>query len=149
MGLGLSVVTHRRARYLGRRRVIATIATGVVGSIAGCAWQTSFPDADVIAGPNGRNIFDPGGLTVSVGETVTWGFPIGGHNVCCRPDDSDEVALPEGVEPFASYDPDESAERSVVPRGNTYEHTFEAPGKYVYVCIPHVSQGMVGTIQVE
>lgn len=145
----LSAMTHRRGPALGRRSVLATIATGFVGSIAGCAWQPSFPDADVIAGPDGRNVFEPGELTVPVGETVTWGFPIGGHNVCCRPDDSDEVALPDGVEPYASYGPDESPERSVVPRGETYEHTFEVPGTYVYVCIPHVSQGMVGTIHVN
>jgi plastocyanin len=86
---------------------------------------------------------------VSVGETVTWGFASAGHNYSGRPEDSDEVALPTDADPFSSYGPDESPERSVVPRGKTYAHTFDVTGTYEYVCIPHVAQGMAGTIPVE
>lgn len=134
-------------RTFSRRAALATVATGLV-SIAGCSWGPSFPDADVIAGPEGRFVFEPAELSVTVGETVRWGFASSGHNVCCRPDDSDEVELPESAEPFASYGREESP-RSLVPQGETYEHTFDVAGKYVYVCIPHVSRGMVGIIHVE
>ncbi|QLG51070.2 plastocyanin/azurin family copper-binding protein [Natrinema halophilum] len=133
---------------LGRREALAVGATSLVGGIAGCSWQSSFPNADVVAGPDGQLVFEPEDLTVSVGETVTWGFPTSGHNVCCRSDDSDKVRLPDDAEPFASYDPGESPQGTVVPLGETYEHTFEVPGEYVYVCIPHVGQGMVGTVLV-
>jgi plastocyanin len=80
---------------------------------------------------------------------VTWGFASAGHNVCCRPDDSDEAGLPATAEGFASYSPDESPEGSLVPRGKTYEHTFDVAGQYDYVCIPHESLDMTGTIQVK
>lgn len=142
-------MTPRLNRTFGRRRALAAIATGVVGSAGGCMGQPSFPDAEVVVGPDSQNIFRPDSLTVSLGETVTWGFVFGGHNVSGRPKDSDEVQLPDGAMPFASYGSDESPERTVVPRGETYEHTFKVPGEYEYVCIPHVDGGMAGTVHIE
>lgn len=136
-------------RTLGRRRALAAVATGLVGSLAGCSLEPSFPDAEVIAGPDGDAVFEPAELTVAVGDTVTWGFASAGHNVSCRPDDSEKVELPDDAEPFASYGPEESPQGSTVPRGETYEHTFDASGQYGYVCIPHVARGMVGTIRVK
>lgn len=134
---------------LGRRRLLTAIPVGLGGALTGCLSGPSFPDADVIAGPDSRNVFEPAELTVSVGESVTWGFASAGHNVCCRPGDSDEAGLPADAETFASYGPDESPEGSLVPRGGTYEHTFTVVGQYDYVCIPHVNLGMAGTINVE
>lgn len=137
------------ARPFGRRIALAAIAAGLVGSVAGCSWGSSFPDADVIVGPEGRDVFEPTELTVPVGETVTWGFASSGHNVSCRPDDSDEVRLPKDAEPFASYGRGEAPLGTHVSQGDTYEHTFDVAGEYVYVCIPHVARGMVGRIYVE
>lgn len=142
-------MSPRSTFTLGRRGILAAVATGFTGNLAGCSSEPSFPDADVIAGPDGDAVFEPAELTVSVGATVTWGFPRAGHNVSCRPDDSSRVELPDEAEQFASYGPEESPQGSVVPRGETYEHTFEVVGEYVYVCIPHVSRDMVGTIHVE
>lgn len=136
-------------RPLGRRAALSTFATGLVGSLAGCSWGPSLPDADVIAGPDGRFVFDPEELTVSVGETVRWGFASSGHNVSGRPDHSDVVELPDGASPFASYGADAAPLGSHVEQGETFEHTFDVAGVYGYVCVPHVSQGMVGTVSVE
>lgn len=142
-------MSRRRARTLGRRGVLVGVATGLIGSLSGCSLEATFPDADVIAGPDGDAIFEPAELMVEVGDTVTWGFASAGHNVSCRPDDSEKVDLPEDAEPFASYTPKESPQKSLVPRGETYEQTFDVAGEYVYVCIPHVSRSMVGMIRVE
>lgn len=101
----------------------------------------------VVAGPGGRFVFDPEDMTVAVGETVTWTFASAGHNVSCYPDHSDEVSLPEGAEPFGSTPPDEPF--ATVPEGGTYSHTFETPGTYQYVCVPHVSAGMIARVVVE
>ena len=134
---------------LGRRDSLAVLGSVLVGGLAGCLSGPSFPDADVVAGADGKNVFEPAELTVAVGETVTWGFASAGHNVCCRADDTDSVELPADAEGFASYGPDESPEGSFVPRGETFEHTFDVPGQYDYVCIPHEGLGMTGTIHVE
>lgn len=129
--------------------MFVVLGAGFVGGLSGCLSGPSFPDADVIAGPDGRNVFDPVELTATVGDTVTWGFASAGHNVCCRPADNDKVGLPADTEGFASYDPNEPPERSLVPRSETYEHTFDVAGRYDYVCIPHEDLGMTGTITVE
>lgn len=133
---------------LGRREALAILGIGLVGKLAGCS-RPSFPDGDVVAGPDARNVFEPAELTVSVGETVTWGFGSAGHNVCCRPGDHDAVELPDTAEAFSSYGPEDSPNGTVVPRGQTYGHTFEVAGSYQYVCIPHVEVGMQGTVHVR
>jgi plastocyanin len=129
--------------------MLSSVTTGLLGPLAGCSSDPSFPDADVIAGVDGDAVFEPAELTVTVGDTVTWGFASAGHNVSCRPDDSERVELPDDAESFASYGPEESPQGSLVPRGETYDQTFDVAGQYVYVCIPHVSRGMIGTIHVE
>lgn len=139
---------HRLVR-LDRRRLLTALPIGLVGGLSGCLTGPSFPDADVIAGEDSRNDFEPAELTVQAGESVTWGFASAGHNVCCRPGDSDDASLPPDAGAFASYSPDESPDGSLVPRGNTYEHTFDVAGQYDYVCIPHESLDMTGTIYVE
>jgi plastocyanin len=61
------------------------------------------------------------------------------HNVSCDPDNpfGIEHALPEGAEPFNSG--------SVNP-GDTFEHTFDVAGEYLYSCTLH--DGHVGQVTV-
>lgn len=136
-------------RRLGRRAVLAGVATGLAGGFAGCLSDPTFPDADVIVAPDNQYVFEPEELTVTVGETVRWGFANSGHNLSCRPEDAEEASLPDGANPFASYDPDQDPNATLVSRGGTYAHTFEVAGRYTYVCVPHVGTDMIGTIQVD
>ena len=136
-------------RRFGRRAVLAGVTASLAGCTSGLLNDPSFPDADVVAAPDGEFVFQPDELTVSVGETVRWGFAKGGHNVSCRPDDASKVVLPSDAEPFATYGPDDDPDVTLVQGGETYEHTFEVAGEYTYVCIPHADSGMVGTIRVE
>ena len=129
--------------------MLAGVTAGLAGCVSGIVDDASFPEADVIVAPEDELVFDPAELSVSAGETVRWGFANAGHNVSCRPKDADEVALPDGAEPFASYSPGDDPDVTLVQGGETYEHTFEVPGEYTYVCIPHADSGMVGTIRVE
>lgn len=138
-----------QATRIDRRTAIVALASGVAGGFAGCSTGQSFSDADIVAGPDGNLAFEPITLTITAGETVRWGFESAGHNVCCRPTDHDAVSLPDDAQPFASYSPDESPKGSLVPRGGIFEHTFEVPGTYQYVCVPHAPQGMTGGIRVE
>ena len=139
----------RGSRRFGRRAVLAGVTASLAGCTSGLLNDPSFPDADVVAAPDGEFVFQPDELTVSVGETVRWGFAKGGHNVSCRPDDASKAVLPGDAEPFATYGPDDDPDVTLVQRGETYEHTFEVAGEYTYVCIPHADSGMVGTIRVE
>lgn len=135
---------------IDRRRFLGLFAGGTT-TLAGCSDSSvdeGNADADVIAGPEGRLVFDPADITITTGDSVVWFFDSPGHNVSCRPDDSPEVSLPPDAAPFSTYGPDE-VPRYTVARGETYEHTFDVPGTYVYVCIPHVAAGMIGRVHVE
>lgn len=137
------------SRGVARRTVLVGVTASLAGCTSGILADPSFPEADVIVAPDGESVFDPEELTVSVGETVRWGFSESGHNISCRSDDADEVVLPDGAEPFATYGPQEGPDVALVSRGETYEHTFEVRGTYTHVCIPHADSGMIGTIHVE
>lgn len=75
--------------------------------------------------------FGPAAVAVSPATTVTWEWigRGGAHNV-----------VAEG-EMFTSGEP-------VDGEGTTFEHTFDKPGIYKYVCEPHESMGMKGTVLV-
>lgn len=95
--------------------------------------------------------FEPQELTVSAGDTVTWTNDSSEAHTVTAYDDE----LPQGADYFASGGAsDEDQARDEVADGlidpdATFEVTFDEPGTYRYFCIPHESQGMVGTIVVE
>lgn len=139
-----------------RRQLLAAAGTVITATaFSGCTGSTdssnggspSKPAADIIAGPRSDLVFDPDSLTVSTGEEVTWRFASPGHNVSCKAKHSDKARLPDDAEPFASYDGDQKYKTD--PQGSTFSHTFETPGRYIYVCIPHQMNGMIGEIHVE
>jgi len=134
-----------------RRALLRASGAAVFGSaaLAGCTeagggCEVEGADATVAVGPGG-NVFRPESVSVPEGGTVGWCVESAGHNVSGVPEHSDEVSLPDGAEPFASYGDDKYA---VLEIGDTYSHTFETAGAYTYVCIPHVSVGMVGSVEV-
>ena len=133
-----------------RQLLIATGSALTTATLAGCTSSTnnqSQVDGDIIVGPDNELVFDPETLTISTGEQVTWGFASTDHNVSCNPNHSDHASLPETAEPFGSYDSDNKYQTKEI--GTSFSHTFNTPGTYTYVCIPHVTNGMIGEIRVE
>jgi plastocyanin len=153
-----------------RRTVLRGVGgLAVVGSLAGCSTDGGGSGGDggdggdtggdggdtggggggatVVAGPNGDFVFDPESVTISTGETVTWEFASANHNVVAWPDMHEEVSVPEGAG-FGSVEQGGDAFETVA-EGETYSHTFETAGEYTYVCVPHASADMIGTIVVE
>lgn len=127
-----------------RRAVLASTAGISVTALAGCLGGGSGDDVEALdapdgtevveVGPDGEYVFDPGELTIDTGTTVRFVWLSSTHNVALtsQPDD----ASWEGHEPIED-------------RGFSFEHTFEVPGRYEYVCTPHQNQGMVGTVVVD
>jgi len=152
-----------------RRTLLGTIAGSSLAGLAGCSsdggdgsggggdgsdgdgssGDGGAEENEVAVGPGGSLTFSPETIIVSPGTTVTWTFESASHNVSCNPyhDSADAVSLPEDAEPFASYEGDERFATN--EEGETFEHTFEVAGTYDYVCVPHVTSGMVGTVEVE
>lgn len=97
------------------------------------------------------NQFDPGTVTVRVGETLRFvNDSSQAHTVTAY-----EESLPEGIDFFASggFDDEESARdgvaRGLITPGESFEISFSAPGEVRYFCIPHEAVGMTGVIVVE
>jgi halocyanin-like protein len=80
-------------------------------------------------GNMGALAFGPAAVAVSPGTTVTWEWTGkgGGHNVVAQNGSFDSGPL-------------------VSEKGYTFEHTFDEPGVFPYVCAPHKSIGMRGAI---
>jgi len=109
---------------------------------------SSEADVTIEVGPDGNYLnFVPERVRISKGDTVEWVFASSGHNVCCHPDDSPKVELPDDAEPFGSHP---SGNREAVDSpGSRYTHTFETTGEYSYVCVLHAHNGMVGHLTVR
>jgi plastocyanin len=136
-----------------RRRVLGALGAAGVASLAGCATLLTGAGDDFDVGMT-ANAFTPTEITVSVGEEVVWhNTSTRGHTVTAY-----ENSIPAAADYFASggFDGEREARRAWredlggrIDSGESYRHTFEVPGRYGYVCIPHEQGGMVGTVVVE
>jgi len=135
---------HRR-RFLARIGGGATV--GASAALAGCLDE----GYDVGMTADG---FVPDELTVSVGDTVVWeNTSTRNHTVTAY-----EGGIPDEAAYFASggFDDERTARDAWhddfggrLENGDRFSHTFEVPGRYDYVCIPHEFGGMYATVFVE
>jgi len=73
--------------------------------------------------------FEPANVTINVGDTVTW------------TNNGDIVHTATSTEPSGAFD------SGLVNPGETFAHTFDAPGTYQYICSVHPN--MMGTVVVQ
>jgi len=94
------------------------------------------PTEEVVVGPGGNLVFEPKTLEITPGTTVRWVWDSDMHNVVPQ-------SQPEG----ASWE-GKGSQGTTFDTGTEYSHTFETLGTHEYVCTPHESAGMVGSIEV-
>ncbi|MDT3437659.1 halocyanin [Haloarcula sp. 1CSR25-25] len=149
-----------------RRKILKTagiLATGGVTSLAGCSSSengdsggepTATQTQETGGGSGDSNTvmmvtegseyyFDPIGLFIQPGETVTFEIQSGSHSATAYKEGTSTASvtrIPESAETFNS--------ETLSEQGATYEHTFGTTGTYDYFCIPHKTLGMVGRIVV-
>lgn len=114
-----------RRRFLELTGATAGLAT------AGVATAQGSPTVEMVT-EDGNYYFDPVGLHVEAGTTVTFENVAGTHNSVSYAD-----RIPDGASEWKT------------PLGETAEHTFEISGTYDYYCQPHKSFGMIGRIVVD
>jgi plastocyanin len=85
-------------------------------------WKTQVVDLE----------FQPAEHRISVGDTVTWNFTVGGHTTASL-----------GGQP----DSWKSAETGTNATGSSFTHQFDTPGKFQYVCLQH-RDFMKGSVEV-
>jgi len=129
-----------------RREALAVAGSLAAASIAGCVDavvpgsgedgaqepidRTGEETVGVSVGAGAGFEFAPANVVVDVGTTVVWEWTGagGGHNV---------------VDTEGTFESELVAEE-----GHTFEHAFAEPGLFEYVCTPHQTRGMVGTVDV-
>ncbi|WP_312909248.1 plastocyanin/azurin family copper-binding protein [Natronosalvus caseinilyticus] len=79
------------------------------------------------------NEFVPDSLSVAPGTTVVWEW-VG---------DADHNVAPSEIPDDAEWEG-----QTDLQSDGSYEHTFDVEGTYDYICEPHVSVGMTGSIEV-
>ena len=141
------------AEPVSRRRALAALGSAVAVGLAGCAGGGASAADDYDVGMTAV-AYDPVEITVAVGDTVVWANTSSrGHTVTAY-----DSGIPDDAEFFASggYDSTTAARDAfgsdlggLIDSGDTWSHTFEVPGEYEYLCIPHEASGMVGTVVVE
>ncbi|WP_232686743.1 plastocyanin/azurin family copper-binding protein [Halobacterium zhouii] len=91
----------------------------------------------------GNYYFNPIGLYVEPGETITWVIDSGSHSSTAYAKGTGGASvrrIPQDAEPWDSG--------ILSEQGASFDHTFEVPGTYDYFCIPHKSLGMIGRLVV-
>jgi len=120
-----------------KRAGAAAGATAVAGCLGGGGGGAGVPDGDavnMVTEGGSSYYFNPVGLHVEPGTTVTFINHSGTHSSTAYDD-----RIPEGAEAWNS---------GTMAGDDEFEHTFEVEGTYDYFCIPHESFGMVGRIVV-
>ena len=118
--------TNKTSTSMRRLGEVTAALAFVAGSLAIAAPISA---ADSTVNLTATNQFEPANVTVAVGDTVTFVWQGGFHDVTFA--DGVSSGAPVGID------------------GTTYARTFDAPGSYGYVCTVHESGGMVGTVVVE
>lgn len=97
-------------------------------------------EVEMLSNDTGHH-FHPHVAWVEPGGTVTFRNASGSHTTTAyHPDNDRQRRIPEGAEPFDSG--------LLTEQGATFEHTFEEPGVYDVLCVPHEGLGMIGTVLV-
>jgi len=140
-----------------KRRALLATGAGTLASLSGCL--STGDDGGLCDGEGcdvgmRRMAFVPETHEVTVGETIVWRNTSGAEHTVTAYEDG----VPDGAEYFASggfSSEEEARDAWFEERGGrigvreTFEHTFEVPGTYSYLCIPHERGGMVGEVVVN
>lgn len=130
--------------HLARRRFLRLGAASVLGLVAVPLLMACEANAEGVAvDMTVYKRYDPSTVTIRRGAQITWkNSSQRTHTATCDPakaQDRGHVVLPQGASPWDSGD--------VYP-GETWARIFDTPGRYLYFCRYHETEGMLGMITV-
>ncbi|WP_246999453.1 cupredoxin domain-containing protein [Halosolutus gelatinilyticus] len=143
---------------MNRRALLAALGSGTAAGLSGCSSVLNLSGGDPCDGEScdigmTRTEFVPETYEVRVGETVVWkNTSEAVHTVTAYeeliPDDATYFATGGFENQADAYDAWGESRGGRLGTRETFEHTFDVPGTYEYVCIPHERAEMKGTIVV-
>ena len=120
-----------------------TGTTNTGTTTTGTAGGQQVPNSVAMVTEGSEYYFNPIGLFVEPGETITWVNEAGSHSTTAYTQDnpqSEVDRIPDDAEGWNSG--------ILSEEGAEFTHTFEVQGTYDYYCIPHKTLGMVGRLVV-
>lgn len=137
---------------MDRRRFLQGAGGTAIVSVTGCVTLLESDD-DYDIGMT-ASAYTPDQFTIEVGDTVVWeNTSTRAHTVTAY-----DSLIPEDAAFFATggFSNTQDARDAWAEDGSggidnseRFTHTFEVPGEFPYVCIPHEQGGMIGEILVE
>lgn len=134
----------KRAERPSRRRFLQLVGADLLGLVAApliIACDTALPHVVTIDDQTG---FNPSSLTIPRGAMVRWkNTGTAPHTATADPAKAQKksnAALPQGVDPWDS---------GPLYAGQTWTHTFDTPGQYVYFSSFDELQNVIGSITVN
>lgn len=112
------------------KRLVA--AAAILAAFAGTAAAADYEVHMLNKGKDGAMVFEPAGIKIAAGDTVTFIPTDKGHNA-----ESIKGMIPDGAAEFKGK------------MSETIKVTFDVPGVYGVKCAPHVGMGMVGVVVVN
>jgi plastocyanin len=116
----MNAITSELARGIGSVCLLAWIQAAAFGQTSHMVEVSNYK-------------FSPADIIITAGDTVIWTNTQGSHNV-----DGQQSTYPGNPESFGND----------VGTGWVFSHVFTLPGTYDYVCDPHITFGMTGTVTV-
>ncbi|WEZ84913.1 pseudoazurin [Rhizobium sp. 32-5/1] len=115
-------------------KFIISLVSGAVlaASFSFAASAADFEIHMLNKGKNGAMVFEPAGIKIAKGDSITFVPTDKGHNA-----EAVKGLIPEGASPF---------------KGKVNEAikvTFDMPGAYAVKCLPHFAMGMVAVVIVD
>lgn len=142
-----------------RRQILKTAgvaATAGLTGLAGCSSSNPESNGSTDTPSNGATntvlmvtegsdyYFDPIGLLVESGATVTFEIDSGSHSATAYQEGNGPASVTRIPDDAEAWDSGTLSEQ-----GATFQHTFETTGTFDYFCTPHKSLDMVGRIVVD
>ena len=114
-------------------KFIATLVSSalVAASFGVTATAADFEVHMLNKGKDGAMVFEPGGIKIAKGDSITFIPTDKGHNA-----ETVKDLIPEGATPFKGK------------INETIKITFDEPGAYAVKCAPHVGMGMIAVVVV-
>jgi pseudoazurin len=114
------------------KTLLSLAATAVISSALAFAAQAADHEIHMLnKGKDGAMVFEPGGLKVAPGDTVTFVPTDKSHNA-----ESVKDLIPVGAEAFKGK------------MNEAIKITFTVPGAYIVKCAPHFGMGMAAVVVV-
>lgn len=118
-----------RSMKLGKFIISLISGAGLTASFAFAAGAADFEIHMLNKGKNGAMVFEPAGIKIAEGDSITFIPTDKSHNA-----ETVKGLIPEGATPF---------------KGKVNEIikvTFDMPGAYAVKCAPHVGMGMIAVV---